>query len=69
MEIPQQDPPSSFLPTSEAEFLDVIGTQFLLVFLLAIHSHLGFYSPSPLSQIGLQLVCNVNIVFLRKPQV
>jgi hypothetical protein len=50
MEIPQQAPPSSFLPTSEAEFLDVIGTKVVRVFLLAIlYSHLGFYSsPSPL---------------------
>jgi hypothetical protein len=33
----------------EAEFLDVIGTKALEVFLLAIHSRLanGFYSPRP----------------------
>ncbi len=35
----------------EAEFLDVIGTKILRIFLLAIHSHLyyGFYS-APLEQ-------------------
>ncbi len=36
----------------EAEFLYVIGTKVLRVFLLAIHSHLtkGFYSPPPLEK-------------------
>ncbi len=38
----------------EAEFLDVIGTKVLEVFLLAIHSHLytnRYYSPpSPIEQ-------------------
>ncbi len=50
----------------DAEFLDVIGTKVLRVFLLAIHSHLftnGFYSPSSLSKSGFKLVCNVNIVY------
>jgi hypothetical protein len=28
------------LPCTEAEFLDIIGTKVLRVFLLAIHSHL-----------------------------
>ncbi len=49
----------------EAEFLDVIGTKVLRVFLLAIHIHLyyGFYPPShALSKNCLKLVCNVNIV-------
>jgi hypothetical protein len=45
---------------TEAEFLDVIGTKVLIVFLLAIHSHLGFYPcpPPPLSKSGLKLVSN-----------
>ncbi len=42
--------------SSEAEFLDVIGTKVLRVFLLASHSHLytnGFQSP-PLSKTGFE---------------
>ncbi len=37
----------------ETEFLDVIGTKLLRVFLLAIYSHLyyGFYPPPPLEQV------------------
>ncbi len=42
---------------TEAEFLDVIGTKVLRVSLHAIHSHLY------LSESGLKLVCNVNIVY------
>ncbi len=47
----------------KAEFLDVIGTKVLRVFLLDIHSHLsnGFYSL--LEKNGLKLVFNVNIVY------
>ncbi len=52
---------------TEAEFLDVIGTKVLRVFLLAIHSPTTkeFYSLPPplLGQSGLKLVCNVNIVY------
>ncbi len=47
---------------TEAEFLDVIGTN---VFLLSVHSH--FYKrilPLPhLSKSGLKLVCTVNIAY------
>jgi hypothetical protein len=52
------------LPGTEAEFLDVIGTKVLRVFLLAIHSHLyqRIYSLSLIIN-GLKLVCNVNIVY------
>jgi hypothetical protein len=53
------------IPTStgtEAEFLDVIGTKFLRICLLAIHSHLYcrilLPLPPPLSKSGLKLVCN-----------
>ncbi len=50
----------------EAEFVDVIGTKVLRVFLLAIQSPLpaDFTPPAPLES-GLKLVCkcNVNIVF------
>jgi hypothetical protein len=44
----------------DAEFLDVIWTKVLRVFLLSIYCHLsyGFYSPSPLSKSGLKLGCN-----------
>jgi hypothetical protein len=48
----------------EAEFLDIIGTKVLRVFLLAIHCHL--YSrilPSPLEQKWFETGCNVNIVY------
>jgi hypothetical protein len=50
---------------TEAEFLDVIVTEVLRVFLLAIHSHLyqRILIPAPLSKTGLKLVCNVNIVY------
>ena len=49
----------------EAEFLDIIGTKVLRVFLLAINSHLyNWFTPlPPLSKSGLKLVCNVNIVY------
>ncbi len=50
----------------EAEFLDVIGTKVLRVFLLAIHSHLYkriLLPPPPPSKSGLKLDCNVNIVY------
>jgi hypothetical protein len=51
----------------EAEFLDVIGTKVLRVFLLVIHSHplqTGLNPPlPPPSKIGLKLVCNVNILY------
>ncbi len=49
----------------EAEFLEVIGTKVLRVFLLAIHRHLyqRSYSPTALRKSGLKLVCNVNIVY------
>ncbi len=56
--------------TIEAEFVGVIGTKVLRVFLLAIQSHLYLRilltSPRPhptLSRSGLKLVCNVNIVY------
>jgi hypothetical protein len=39
-------------------------TKVLRVFLLAIHSHLGFCSSLPLSQTGLKLACNVNIIYV-----
>ncbi len=50
---------------TEAEFLDVLRTKVLRVFLLAIHSTNGVYSiTSPsLSKNGLKLVCNVNIAY------
>ncbi len=49
----------------ETEFLNVIGTKDLRVFLLAIHSHLyiRILIPSLLSKSCLKLVCNVNIVY------
>ncbi len=51
--------PWPFLPTNsfrirpEAEFLDVIGTKVLRVFLLAVHNHLtnGFNPPPPLTKV------------------
>ncbi len=49
---------------SEAEFLDVIGTKVLRVFLLAIPSQL-YYEFTPLSNLsksGFNLVCNVKTV-------
>ncbi len=51
--------------TPEADFFDVIGTKVLSVFLLAVHIRLynGFYSLPPLSKSGLNLVCNVDIVY------
>jgi hypothetical protein len=54
--------------STEAEFLDVVGTKVLGVFLLAFHSHLystnGFYSPpSPPNKSGLKLVGKANIVY------
>jgi hypothetical protein len=45
---------------AEAEFLDVIGTKAIRVFLLVIHSH-RILTPF-LRKSGLKLVCNVNIV-------
>jgi hypothetical protein len=46
----------------EAEFLDVIGTKVLRVFLLDIHSHLHLrILLPPMSKSGLKLVYNVNI--------
>jgi hypothetical protein len=53
---------------TEADFLDVIWSKVLRVFLLAIHSHLSLltdFTPLPLSlsESGLKLVCNVNIVY------
>ncbi len=53
------------LSTPEAEFLDVIWTKVLELFLLAIHSHLYLWTllPPPPSKSGLKLVCNVNIVY------
>ncbi len=48
-------------PSTEAEFLDVIGTKNVRVFLLVIHSHRDFTRP-PLEQ-KLKLVCNVNTVY------
>jgi hypothetical protein len=39
-----------------AEFLDVIGTEFSRVFLLAIYSHLTDFTPSP-SKSDLYRVC------------
>jgi hypothetical protein len=50
----------------EDEFLDIIGTNLLRVFLFAIHSYLltDFTPlPLPLSKCGLELVYNVNIVY------
>ncbi len=55
----------------EAEFLDVIGTKVLRVFLLAIHSQLYqliLLPPPHLEKRGLKLACNVNIVY-GNPQV
>ncbi len=49
----------------EAEFLDVIGTKVLRVFLLAIHSQLYqrvLLPPPHLEKSGLKLACNVHIV-------
>jgi hypothetical protein len=54
-----------FNKTTEAEFLDVIWTKVLRVFLLAVHSHFyyGFHPQlAPLSKSGLKMVCHVNIV-------
>jgi hypothetical protein len=57
---------------SEAEFLDVIGTKVLRVFLLAIHISplltdftplLPPPPPPPLSKSGFELVCYVNNVY------
>jgi hypothetical protein len=55
-----------FNKNTEFEFLDLIGTKVLGVFLLAIHSH--FFQrivlpPPPLSERVLKLVCNVSIVY------
>ncbi len=51
----------------ESEFVDVIGTEVLRVFLLAIQSPLpaDFTPPTPPRERGLKLVCkcNINIVF------
>jgi hypothetical protein len=54
----------------KAEFLDVIGTKVFRVFLLAIHCDIyqQILLP-PFSKSDLKLVCNVDIVFGRKPQV
>ncbi len=45
--------------------MDVIGTKVLRVFLLVftVTSTSGFYSPPPVEQSCLNLVCNVNIYF------
>jgi hypothetical protein len=43
---------------TEAEFVDLVGTKVLRVFLLAIHSHIYYTSKS-----GLHLICNVNILY------
>jgi hypothetical protein len=53
----------NFFP--EAEFLDVIGTIVLKVFLLPIHSHLPQWIllPSPLIKSWLKQFCNENIVY------
>ncbi len=57
------------LEGSEAEFLDVIGTKVVRVFLIAIHSHLYILTnfnppppPPPLRKRGLKLLCYVNIL-------
>jgi hypothetical protein len=47
----------------EAEFLGVIGTKVLKVFLLAIHGNLYLRIPPPPSKNCLKLVCNENIVY------
>ncbi len=47
----------------EAEFLHVIGTKVLKLFLLTIHSHFTPLPPPSPSKRGLKLVCNVNIVY------
>ncbi len=57
-----------------AEFLDVIGTRSLKSFppCYSDTSTNGFYSspsPPPFSKSGLKLVCDLNIVYGRKPQV
>jgi hypothetical protein len=52
--------------STEAEFLDAIGTMVLRAVLLAIFTVVcsyGFYSPQPYSKSGLKLVCNVNFVY------
>jgi hypothetical protein len=53
------------LAKTEAEFLGVIGTKVLRVFLLAIHSHLykRILPPPPPPQSGWKLICNVKIVY------
>ncbi len=48
---------------AEAEFLDVIGTKVLRVFLLVIYSHLYKDIPPPPPKSGLKLVCQVSIVY------
>jgi hypothetical protein len=49
----------------ETEFLDVMGTKVLRIFLLfTVTSANGFYSAHPTpSKSGLKLVCNENIVY------
>ncbi len=44
--------------STEAEFLNVIGTKVTRAFLLVIHSN-GSPPPRPVSKSGLKLVCNV----------
>jgi hypothetical protein len=44
----RSDPNTCYIP--EAEFLDVIETKVLRVFLLAIHSHLYKWTPPPLER-------------------
>jgi hypothetical protein len=52
---------------TEAEFLDLIGTNVLrvyfLLFTVASTNRFYFPHPPPPSKSGLKLVCNVNIVY------
>jgi hypothetical protein len=51
--------------STEAEFLDVIGTKEFssLLFTVTVTSTIWFYSRTPLIKSGLKLVCYVNIVY------
>jgi hypothetical protein len=54
----------SFFIFSKAEFLDVIGTQVLRVFLLVIHSHLYYGIPPPPRAKWFETVLyNVDVVY------